>query len=312
MKTFDRLMILTKAEYVSSINNDEFTTMKDGKMVYMRHAPYGVNITVYNTRNLAVIDFTGKVLGERYKELISEETIRQCFTNINAIGVCKLDTDKILVDSVVSSCDVTTDVECTYTKAVCKYMRNHMRSYNLYTVRKFNNGNFTAAKNVTDPDIMKSITIYDKAREIKKYENKLFREAYGISADDFKNICRFEMKLGSEEQIRNTLEIPTSNLQMVLQSDASPISDFIDDMLAPDTETYVSNIQQYRIELVLKDCEYDMQKVDAKLRTIYAPKTGMTKILQPYREALEERNNPSVIGGGCSMRDKIMQMVISK
>lgn len=308
--TFDRLLIITKAEYISGIQEDEFVTFKDGTKAYKRSTPYGVTISANALRNVARIDFTGKVLGERYRELISENTILQCFANLNALGVCQLDTDRILTDSNVAACDVTTDVHCTDTKAICKYMRHHMRSYTLFTVRQYVNGNFTAAKNVTDPDIMKSITIYDKAREIKKYENKLFREAYGISADDFKNICRFEMKLGSEEQIRNTLEIPTSNLQMVLQSDASPISDFVDDMLAPDTESTITNIQQYRIELILKDCEYDMQKVDAKLRTLYAATTGMSKILQPYREAIEMRNNPRN-DNECSMRDRIMQMVIS-
>ena len=308
--TFDRLLIITKAEYISGIQEDEFVTFKDGTKAYKRSTPYGVTISANALRNVARIDFTGKVLGERYRELISENTILQCFANLNALGVCQLDTDRILTDSNVAACDVTTDVHCTDTKAICKYMRHHMRSYTLFTIRQYVNGNFTAAKNVTDPDIMKSITIYDKAREIKKYENKLFREAYGISADDFKNICRFEMKLGSEEQIRNTLEIPTSNLQMVLQSDASPISDFVDDMLAPDTESTITNIQQYRIELILKDCEYDMQKVDAKLRTLYAATTGMSKILQPYREAIEMRNNPRN-DNECSMRDRIMQMVIS-
>lgn len=308
--TFDRLMIITKAEYISDIHEDEFVTYKDGTKIYKRSTPYNVTISVNALRNVARIDFTGKVLGERYKELISESTIPQCFANLNALEVCQLETDRILADSNVAACDVTTDVHCTDIKAICKYMRHHMRSYTLFTVRQYVNGNFTAAKNVTDPDIMKSITIYDKAREIKKYENKLFREAYGISADDFKNICRFEMKLGSEEQIRNTLEIPTSNLQMVLQSDASPISDFVDDMLAPDTESTITNIQQYRIELILKDCEYDMQKVDAKLRTLYAATTGMSKILQPYREAIEMRNNPRN-DNECSMRDRIMQMVIS-
>lgn len=308
--TFDRLLIITKAEYISGIQEDEFVTFKDGTKAYKRSTPYGVTISANALRNVARIDFTGKVLGERYRELISENTILQCFANLNALGVCQLDTDRILTDSNVAACDVTTDVHCTDTKAICKYMRHHMRSYTLFTVRQYVNGNFTAAKNVTDPDIMKSITIYDKAREIKKYENKLFREANGISADDFKNICRFEMKLGSEEQIRNTLEIPTSNLQMVLQSDASPISDFVDDMLAPDTESTITNIQQYRIELILKDCEYDMQKVDAKLRTLYAATTGMSKILQPYREAIEMRNNPRN-DNECSMRDRIMQMVIS-
>lgn len=308
--TFDRLLIITKAEYINSIQEDEFVTYKDGTKAYKRSTPYNVTISVNALRNVAIIDFTGKVLGERYKELISENTILQCFANLNALGVCQLDTDRILTDSNVAACDVTTDVHCTDTKAICKYMRHHMRSYTLFTVRQYVNGNFTAAKNVTDPDRMKSITLYDKAKEIRKYDNKLFRQEYGISEEDFQDTCRFEMKLSTEEQIRNTLEIPTSQLQAVLRSIATPISDFVDDMLAPDTESTITNIQQYRIELILKDCEYDMAKVDAKLRSLYAAKTGMSKILQPYREAIEKRNHPRK-GIECSMRDRIMQMVIS-
>ena len=81
-------------------------------------------------------------------------------------------------------------------------------------------------------------------------------------------------------------------------------------MLAPNTQTDITAIQQYRIELILRDCDYDMQKVEATLKDKYAEKTSMTKILNPYREALNRRNHPTE-QNKVGWRDKIMGMLVS-
>ena len=37
-----------------------------------------------------LIEFTGKILEDAYPELISSTNIRQCFENINKLGICQL------------------------------------------------------------------------------------------------------------------------------------------------------------------------------------------------------------------------------
>ena len=309
MIKFDRLMILTNTAYISNIQNGAFVCKK-GVLIYTQEIPFHLAIKVKNMRKELVIEFTGKILGKRYAELISVQTIKQCFDNINALGICYLDYEKILNDGEVTSCDITTDVECTSIKEMNRFMRNNMRSYRLFDAKLHKNGNLEITKIADTNEAWKKLTVYNKETEMGKSTNRSFREAYDISPLDFQNKCRFEIRVNSEEQVRQTLRITNAILKTVLSAKATPLYDFADEVLAPNTQTDISAIQQYRIELILKDCDYDMQKVEATLKDKYAEKTGMTKILNPYREALNRRNNPTE-QNEVGWRDKIMGMLVS-
>ena len=170
MIAFDKLKISSKIEYVTNINLNEFEKDKKGNFMYKQKVPYLLTIKINYTMPEVFIEFTGKVLGKQYPQLISLDTIRQCFENINALGICTLDIDNLINDSVVCSCDVTTDVECDDIKGMCSYIRNNISSYRLYTPRQHRNGNFTVSKNVTGKTAMKKLTIYDKEAEINRAE----------------------------------------------------------------------------------------------------------------------------------------------
>lgn len=309
MITFDRLMILTNTAYISNIQNKAFVCKK-GVLTYTQKIPFYLAITVKNRRKELVIEFMGKVLGKRYAELISSQTIKQCFDNINALGICYLDYEKILNDGEVTSCDITTDVDCATIKEMNRFMRNNIRSYRLFDAKLHKNGNLEITKIADTNEAWKKLTVYNKEVEIGKYTNRSFREAYDISPLDFHNKCRFEIRVNSEEQLRQTLGIKSTILKAVLSANVTPIHDFADEVLAPNTQTDITAIQQYRIELILKDCDYDMQKVEATLKDKYAEKTSMTKILNPYREALNRRNHPTE-QNKVGWRDKIMGMLVS-
>lgn len=68
-------------------------------------------IKIDYTKKEVVIEFSGKILGDRYPELISINNIGQCFRNIEKLGFCKFDMDLIMKAEVVS-CDVTKDIPC--------------------------------------------------------------------------------------------------------------------------------------------------------------------------------------------------------
>ena len=57
-----------------------------------------------------VVEFCGKVLGRDYPKLISSETIKTCFENINALGFCQIDVEAMM-DAEVVKADVTKDVK---------------------------------------------------------------------------------------------------------------------------------------------------------------------------------------------------------
>lgn len=308
MITFDKLKIASKLEYIDNINIREFDKDKKGNLLYKQTKPFMLTIKVNYGMPEVFIEFTGKVLGKQYPQLISLDTIRQCLENINAIGICTIDIDRFLEDSEVCACDVTTDVECKDIVKMCSYMRNHISSYRLYVPRQLRNGNFTINKNVTTKTSMKKLTIYDKEKEIQRAENKDFRDTYGISAADFHNKCRFELNLNSKEQIREALKINDTSLMSVLHSTATPISDFVDDILADDILPSTTSIQEYKIQLVLQDCHYDIEEVEAKLRHFYAKGNNMSKILAPYRAALTNRE----VESDGNMKEAILGLVVSK
>lgn len=118
-------------------------------------------------------------------------------------------------------------------------------------------------------------------------KNRAFVEKYNLDGA-FKDIWRFEINLNSKEQIRNSLDLSDNKLLSVLQSEATPIASFIKDAVSPPTVPIKYNDRKsYLMALVLKDCDYDITKVDAKLRELYAPGTKFSKLLKPYRAALD-------------------------
>lgn len=308
MIAFDKLKISSRIEYVTNINLNEFEKDKKGNLMYKQKVPYLLTIKINYTMPEVFIEFTGKVLGKQYPQLISLDTIRQCFENINALGICTLDIDNLINDSVVCSCDVTTDVECDDIKGMCSYIRNNISSYRLYTPRQHRNGNFTVAKNVTDKTAMKKLTIYNKEAEMNLAKHRSFKNMYGIDGNDFKGKCRFELSLDNLVQIRDSLQISDTNLMSVLQSSANPISDFMDKVLAKDCTIVTTSIKDYMIKLVLEDCHYDIEEVEAKMRCLYSRGNNMSKILAPYRKALNETDSAT---NENNMRNKIMGMLVS-
>ncbi len=308
MNCFDGLKIASNVEYVTDVKIDEFEKDKKGNLIYKCKVPFLLTIKINYSKPEIFIEFTGKILGKQYPQLISIDTIRQCFENINALGICTLNIDKLINDSNVMSCDVTADVECYDIKKMCSYIRNNISSYRNYTARQHRNGNLSVMKNVTSKTAMKKLTIYNKETEINRANNSTFRETYGITNTDFQHKCRFELSLNSQKQIRDTLHIADTSLMSVLQSPATPISDFVDEILADETITTTNNMREYIIQLVLRDCHDDIEEVEAKLRPKYSRGNNMSKILAPYRAALSKKTSD----GGDNMRNDIMQMLVSK
>ena len=50
----------------------------------------------------------------------------------------------------------------------------------------------------------------------------------------------------------------------------------------------MSNRKTYYTMLVLKDCDYDLEKVEAKMRELYPSRgTSISKLMEPYRAMAE-------------------------
>ena len=81
------------------------------------------------------------------------------------------------------------------------------------------------------------------------------------------------MNLNTKEQIRKSLNIDDTRLEAVLSARKNPIREFLDEVIKEETgQIKVSDKNSYLISLVLKDCDYDLAKVEAKMRELHRGK----------------------------------------
>ena len=291
MQTFDRLKIVTAIDAIDVVDESVFAkTLVNGNVVsmkYYREMPTKLMIKVDYASGEVVVEFTGKILGHNYPHLISMANIEECFRNIESLGFCRFDMD-LLMRSEVVSCDVTKDVQCSDVRKVQSYIRSHISNYNKYMCRALRNGNVVLEKNVTNRKNKKRMTIYDKEQEMKKSDNTRFMQRNGLT-DEFVGKCRFEINLNSKEQIRNALHIEDTNLLTVLNSETNSILEFMDEAVCGSQgQKACSDWKSYQRYLVLKDCDFDLEKVEAKVRSLYKRGTKISEVMRPYREAYSQ------------------------
>lgn len=290
MITFDKLKIVADIQAIEVCDESRFEFIEqDGKVSSLRYYqehPFLLMIKVdYDCREV-VIEFCGKILGKDYPKLISKDTILQCFQAIDALGFCKIDVDAMM-DAEVVKCDVTKDIPVADVPQVTDYIRSHIRNYQQYLCRKMRNGNVVVEKNVVSKKTKKRMTIYDKGNEMHRSANRPFVEEYGLE-DAFSGMCRFELNLNSKEQIRKSLRIADTKLMTVLSADADPISDFLDDVVVTQESVPMTDKKSYVTMLVLKDCDYDLEKVEAKMREFSRGRgTSIRDMMKPYKAMME-------------------------
>ena len=88
MITFDKLKLVADISAVREYDETRFEIIERNGVVaamkFYQEIPFQLRIKLDFECKEAVIEFSGKILGKDYPKLISIETIRQCFENINA------------------------------------------------------------------------------------------------------------------------------------------------------------------------------------------------------------------------------------
>jgi len=308
---FDKIKLVTDIEDIQILDEDQFkiTYMENHitSMKFYQEIPYLLNIKIDYETSEAVIEFTGKILQSDYRKLISMQTIRQCFENINEMGFCTIDVEAILEHGQVVKYDVTKDITGIDIPKLSSYIRSNLSNYQNYQCRKLRNGNLIIEKNVTTTKTMKRMTIYDKGKEMGKASNIRFTQDYGL-VGEFDNICRFEMNLNSKQQIRTALGISDTNIMTVLSSEANPILDFMQELVnTPQTDRPISDKKTYLAMLVLRDNDYDLAKVEAKMREFHPRGTSISKIMESYRSVLAQTIDPQTINDYQRLMDRLCQ-----
>lgn len=306
MIRFDKLKIVADSCSISCINDEKFIKqVLKGNVVSWKYTvkmPYLLCLIVVPEHRELSIEFTGKILGDGYIHLINQENIRECLEKINHLGICTLDVDRILNESKVVKCDVTVDVDCGDLKRVVSYIEQHIANYKKWKVLHKSNG-LVLMNSAGTPRYKKRLTIYDKEHEMNLAANADFLN--GLSDRNgmlnyFKGKIRFELNIWTEAQIRSLLQIEKNTLNEVLGAVAHPLRVVLSEVLTSDCDDklYKQDYTSYLHFLLLRECDFNLDKVEVKIRSLTGKNTSIKRRMRPYRVLLsslqESEGQPSL------------------
>ena len=314
MIRLDKIKIISAESAIVITDVDSFTESKSkGKVksyTYESEMPQ-VEIKVDKIRGELVLEFTGKILGERYTELINKQNIRQCLENINELGICRLDVDTILKEGKVCKADITKDVKADF-NGIVEDINGCIKSNQKYNLRKIDK-NFIIEKNVVSRRNRLRMTVYDKEEEMGLSKNITYFKRFKNYEDImlyFKDKVRFEMNVYSMEQLRNVLNINgDTDLTKVLSADGNPIYAFFDKVLVDDVicSEGLSLKEEQRLSFIEKygGADMDMKKVENAVRNRISDKSNFQRAIQPFRAVWSKCS-----GRRMNVKSKIKNMLL--
>lgn len=292
MLKFDKMKLVTKIDYINDIDYGKFVlNSREDNILYYKYQqerPFYLMAMVNHQHNELILEFTGKILLDNYTNLIDIYTAKDCLSQINRLGICHLDVDSIMQNCNVVKCDVTKDIECKQMQDIITNVRQNLSNYKKWITRPYQKEGISIENVVKTPRYKKRLIIYDKAKELQSTDNRHFLNAVSNSDEIlsyFNNKIRFELNINTMDQIRNLLNIPNNNLLAVLASKANPILSVIDEAIKyNDCQNRTMNLREYEHCLLLKDCNYDMSAVEARVRTLSAKTTSITRVMKIYKD----------------------------
>lgn len=298
MLQFDRLKLVCSLDVVENVSERVFQTIvRDGLLTsykYHQDTPFYLLIRKDFIHSECVIEFTGKILSDRYPELINRDNIRYCIEQINALGICEIDTERLLQTAKVAKCDVTKDVTSTEIKEIITQTKQNLSNYDKWEVEKYPNG-ICIRNKVTTDRCKKRICIYDKGKELKQQSNAHFLQSLNQSQtllEYFKDKVRFELNVGTMVQVRKLLKVVDNSLSKVLVSTANPLLSIIDEAIRHNSNNrQATTFKDYVYGLILADNHNDLAELEAKVRALTPKGTIIKRKMKPYRDYVAQHKD---------------------
>ena len=101
----------------------------------------------------------------------------------------------------------------------------------------------------------------------------------------FQDKIRFELNIETKAQIRLLLGVMDNRLHSVLSSNANPILTVFDEAIRPNEVTvYYSELKEYMMALLIRECHNDLEEVEAKIRAMTPKTVSIRRKMQPFRD----------------------------
>ena len=297
MIKFDKIKIIAPISAIEGYEgNDLFQTTTQGDEVIRYKLSYNhptLHVIITPKEYKVSIEFTGKILGEHYPQLINKESIRECFDRINSMGFFHLDTNTILRQAEVIQCDVTCDLTFPNLNRLRDVINTHLNTPK-WAIQQYSGG-IVIAKTVKTSKYKRRLSIYDKGAEMRLKDNTdyiaLLKNSEEIE-NYFHDKIRFELNLTSKQAIRDALSVISTDVMTVLNSPANPIREAILEAIhIPTEERQVSTLRDFERLIVLEYFNFELPKLKNSIRKFYKDSNGLNKTIKAYRELTLNHTN---------------------
>jgi hypothetical protein len=165
----------------------------------------------------AKFQFSAKVLGKDYFNLINKNNIEQVFEIINSLNIgIEFYTDRVLEYGEVVNCDFTANLRVK--ENVRKYI------FDLYIEASKLSRNWFMKKYKSDSIVFEEAKKTKPLRMIiyNKYKEMLRRKEIDLGIEKFKNILRFEINAKRKKNVRDLALTESNQILDILNSKANP------------------------------------------------------------------------------------------
>ena len=250
--------------------------------------PYNLYIATNNYHQSLEIEFSSKVLKERYPELINRDTIRQCLSNINNLDICTLDVDGIINHGWVIGADITEDVDLMLTDSVLNALNQNVGNYRRFQWTHYDGKGITFTKNtIYDKE---EIKVYNKYKELLSHSRKFIDslENRNDIMDYFYGKTRFEITLKGEKQIRERLGVGTGIKDFFNAIDSAVREQFdrVFNASIPILDTTQCNgYEEWAMAHLLDSYNGDLRQIEQSLRqeSVYNSRNGLSERMKKFQ-----------------------------
>ena len=296
--TFDRIKIKSNYKYLldTKVKFNEMFHSRSGEKTGLFYSskddiniPYNLYIAVSYVKQTLTLEFSSKILKEKYPDLISKDTIKECLTNINQLNICDIDVDSILSNGVVTSVDITYNADLILNDNLLDALNSQVNNYRRFKWTHYNNEGITFTKDVKSKDCTETITLYNKEKEICTSHNKDFLNSLSQPQsviDYFKGKTRFEITLNTVKKIMNYLNLTDTKIFSVLNSDTNPIL-ILFDKIFNNSVTNISNAtfdnyEEWSMKIILDSYNGDLKRLEQDVRNKFSSRSGATKRMKKF------------------------------
>jgi len=323
MLQFDRIKIRTSFKNIIIPTNNNFIKIvnNEGEVIYTTFSnkiPSLLNMRIDHRQQTVVLEFTAKILGEQYPDLISVGTIKSALQQVALRTGCTLNEDGILNDAIVLLVDVTKDIPVQMTHELKQELFMSCSNLKKWRVEIHKQNGIEIRKAVRNKSKCRErLSLYCKPTEMQRSENKAFL----ASLDDdsqvlkyFQGRTRIEYNLTSSHMIKEMLAIENTSLRLVLESAANPLLNFCRRVFDLDSATEFrpfKKISEFYIHLLLDKVNDDVRKAEEIIRHFYSPRSNFRN---RRRDLVRVRNIRQSLGSGqteCAKRNCLEKIIAS-